>query len=161
HSIELHPSADAYNNLGYTYTLMGRFPDAVQALQQALKIDNSDWMNWGNLGDALYWSDGKRAESIVNYRKAVAIATSKLQVNPQDSFTLAYLANYSAMLGNKDDAYNYLQKALKMAPGDGEVLYRAAVVHSHFDDRDQAMSYLGKAVQAGYSRSIIRDTPDF
>lgn len=161
HAISLRPSADAYNNLGYAYTLMGRYPEAIAALQQGLKVDGSDWMNWGNLGDALYWSSNRRADSTADYSKAISIATSQLQVNPQDAFTLAYLANYLAMMGNKEAAYDSLQKALTLAPSDGEVLYRAAVVHNHFKDSDQALSYLEKAAQAGYSRSIIRDTPDF
>jgi tetratricopeptide (TPR) repeat protein len=161
HSIALRPNPGAYNNLGYVYTLMGRFPEAIQALQQALKIDDSDWMNWGNLGDALYWSPNRRGEAAANYRKAISIAASKLQVNSQDVATLAYLANYSAMLGNKEAATEYVHKALKLAPSDGEALYRAAIVYNHFNDSEQALTYIRKALQAGYSRSVIRDTPDF
>jgi len=161
HSIALRPSADAYNNLGYTYTLMNRFPEAITALEQALKIDDRDWMNWGNLGDALYWSLNRRNESAPNYRKALEIAVSKLQVNPEDVPTLAYLADYSAMLGNKEQALGYLQKALELAPSNGDVLFRAAIIYNHFNQQDQALSFLKKAVDAGYSRAIIRDTPDF
>ncbi len=160
-SIALRPSTDAYNNLGYTYTLMGRFPDAVTALEQALKINDRDWMNWGNLGDALYWSSNRRSESAGKYRKAISIATSKLQVNPGDVPTLAYLANYAAMLGDKQMAYSYLQRVLKLAPSDGDVLFRTAIVYNHLNEPDQALAYLNKAAQAGYSRSVIRDTPDF
>jgi serine/threonine-protein kinase len=160
-SIALRPSTDAYNNLGYAYTLMNRFPEAIAALEKALKISDNDWMNWGNLADALYWSSNRRSEAPANYRKAVSIAASKLKVNPEDAFTLAYLADYSAMLGDKEAAYSYLQKALHIAPANGEVLFLAAVVYNHFHERDQALAYLSKAVRAGYSRSVIRDTPDF
>jgi len=161
HSIALRPSTDAYNNLGYAYVLMKRYPEGIIALERALKIGDGDWMNWGNLADALYWSPDRRAESVAKYRKAISIAASKLEVNPQDAFTLAYLADYSAMLDDKDAAYNYLQQALKTAPSDGEVLFRAAIVYNHFGQKKQALTYLAKAVQAGYSRKIIRDTPDF
>jgi tetratricopeptide (TPR) repeat protein len=65
------------------------------------------------------------------------------------------------MLGDQQTAYGYLQKALALAPSNGEVLFRAAVVYNHFNQREQALSYLSKAVQAGYSRTIIRDSPDF
>ena len=118
-------------------------------------------MNWGNLGDALYWSASRRGEAPGKYRKAVAIATSKLQVNSNDVSTLAYLANYSAMLGEKEVALDYLQRALKVAPANGDVLFRAALVYNHFNDSNEALSYMTKAVQAGYSRTVIRDTPDF
>ena len=55
-SVDLRPSADGYNNLGYAYIFDHRFPEAVDALQQALKLDDSHWEIWGNLGDALFWT---------------------------------------------------------------------------------------------------------
>jgi serine/threonine-protein kinase len=160
-SIELRPSPDAYNNLGYVYTLMHRFPEAIAALEQALKIDESDWMNWGNLADALYWSPDRHPQASAKYRQAVTIGTLRLQINPRDADTLAYLANYSAMLDDRQAAFGYLQKALDLAPSKGEVLFRAAIVYNHFGQTDQSLAYLQKAVNVGYSRTIIRDTPDF
>ncbi len=160
-SIALRPSSDAYSNLGYTYTLMHRNVEAVAAMEQALKLDNGDWMNWGNLADALYWSSDGRSESTAKYNQAIAIAASKLQVNPDDAPVLAYLADYSAMVGNKEAAYGYLQRALKAAPSDGDVLFRAAIVYNRFNQPDQALLYLKKATQTGYSRNLIRDSPDF
>jgi len=160
-SIALRPSSDAYSNLGYTYTLMNRNPEAITALEQALKLDEREWMNWGNLADALYWSANRRSESTAKYNQAIAIAASKLQVNPDDAPVLAYLADYSAMVGKKEAAYSYLQRALKAAPSDGDALFRAAIVHNHFNEPDQALLYLKKATQMGYSRNVIRDSPDF
>jgi serine/threonine-protein kinase len=160
-SINLRPSLDAYGNLGYAYTLMHSYSEAIDALQQALKIDDHDWLNWGNLGDALYWSPNRRAEAEAKYRKAISIAMPKLEVNPEDVLTLAYLADYSAMIGDRQSAFQYLDKALKIAPLNGEVLFRAGIVHQHFNETGQALSYLKKAVEVGYSRTVIRDTPDF
>jgi serine/threonine-protein kinase len=118
-------------------------------------------MNWGNLGDALYWSSDRRTQAAANYHRAISIAQSKLQVNPQDAEVLAYLANYSAMVDDRKPAFTYLQRALDLAPSNGEVLLRAAIVYHHFDQRDQALAFLRRAVNTGYSRTIIRDTPDF
>jgi eukaryotic-like serine/threonine-protein kinase len=160
-SIDLRPSPDAYNNLGYTYTLMHRYPEAIAALEQALKHDNSYWQIWGNLGDAFYWSPDRRGEAAEKYRKAIAIAVSKLQVNPRDAETLAYVANYSAMLDDRQAAFSSLQRALAIAPSKGEVLFRAAIVYNRFNQTQQALAYLKKAAEVGYSRAIIRDTPDF
>jgi len=160
-SIQLRPSSDAYNNLGYTYTLLHQYPEAIAAMEQALKVDDHDWMNWGNLADALYWSSDRRDQAPSRYRKAISLATSKLQVNPDDIQILAYLADYSAMLGDADAARSYAQKALQLGPSNGEALFQAAVVYNRLGDTQQALACLRKAVQVGYSRSIIRDTPDF
>ena len=140
---------------------MHRFPEAIAAQQQALKLDEGNSEIWGNLGNALYWSPDRRQESAVNYRRAVSIATSRLQVNPRDAETVAYLANYSAMLDNRQQALSQLKRALELAPSDGEVLFRAALVYNHFGDTEQTLTYLKKAADAGYSRAIIRDSPDF
>ena len=53
-----------HTNLGYTYFLMHRFPDAVDVLAQAVRFDGSESEVWGNLGDALYWSPDRRAEML-------------------------------------------------------------------------------------------------
>jgi len=160
-SVALRPNTDGYNNLGYAYTLLGRYPEGIAALEQALRIADTDWMNWGNLGDALYWSSNRRSEAPEKYRKAVSIALPQLQVNPDDVNTLSYLANYSAMLNEKDAALTYMQKALGLAPTNGDVLFRAAIVYNHLGQTDQALAFLKKAADVGYSRAIIRDTPDF
>jgi eukaryotic-like serine/threonine-protein kinase len=159
-SIDLRPSSDATNNLGYTYTLQHRFPEAITALEGALKLNDTHWEIWGNLGDALYWSGDKR-EAAAKYRKAISIATSRLQINPRDGDVLAYLANYKAMIGEREAALGDVQRALEVAPSDAEVLFRAAVVYNHFGQTDLALRYLKKAGESGYSRAIIKDSPDF
>ena len=161
HSIALRPSPEAYNNLGYALMLTGKTDEAISALEKALAIDDRDWMNWGNLGDALYWSSNRRSEAAAKYSKAVVIASSHLQVNHNDVSALGYLANYSAMLDDRKAALGYLQQALHLAPANGDTLFRAALVYNHFHQADEALSYLSKAVQAGYSKAVIRDTPDF
>jgi tetratricopeptide (TPR) repeat protein len=160
-SIDLRPDADAYTNLGYTYFLMHRFPEAITAHEHALKLDEGNSEFWGNLGNALYWSLGRRRESAADYRRAANVATTRLQVNPRDAEMQAYLANYSAMVDDRQPALDHLARALELAPADGEVLFRAALVYNHFGDTERTLTYLKKAASAGYSRAIIKDTPDF
>jgi len=159
-NISLRPSPEAYGNLGYTYFLMHQFGDAVTASEQVRPSDRA-WQNWGNLADALYWTPRRRAEAVDAYRKAISLSLTEVEVNPQAGDTLAYLADYYAMLGDKNLAFTFLQRALKVAPSDSEVLFRAALVHNHFNQREEAFTFLKKAVDAHYSRTIIRDTPDF
>ncbi len=160
-SIDLRPSSDAQNNLGYTYTLQHRYGEAATAFEEALKLNDSHWEIWGNLGDALYWSGDRRGEAAEKYKKAISIATSRLRINPKDAEMLAYLANYSAMVGDREAAQSYLKRALEVAPSDAEVWFRAAVVYNHFGQTDTTLGYLKRAADAGYSRAIIQDSPDF
>ena len=155
----LSPSWDVYANLCYTYYLMHDFTDAV-AVSEEVKPPDRKWQNWGNLADALYWTKGRRSEANEAYRKAIALAQAEVDVNPQDGETMAYIADYYAMLGDRNAAFANLRNALKVAPEDSEVWFRAALVHNHFGESKEALSFLKRAVDAHYSRAIIRDTPD-
>ena len=160
-SNELRPSFESYGNLGAAYFYMGRYHDSAENLQQALKIDDKDWLNWGNLGDTLYQIPARRQEALSAYRKAIDLARLRLELNPRDSFTLAFTGDYYAMIDLEQQAREHMARALQIAPTDAEVLFRAAVLYNHFGNTDKTLDFLSKSASAGYSRTVIRDTPDF
>lgn len=160
-SISLRPSEDAYSNLGYVYYLMHRYPEAISAHEEALKSNVNDWEVYGNLADALYWSGDRKPEAAANYKKAVELASGRVQLNPHDARTMVYLAGYLAMLGDKQQALERVQAALHEAPSDSEVLFRAAVLYNQLGDQQQALKLLKQSADLGYSRPVIRDSPEF
>jgi len=160
-SIEIRPNLDAFINLGNAYFQLRRFSDAASAFQRGLNLDNSDWLSWGNLGDSLYWSGENRAEAIAAYEKAIAIGERKLQVNPKDTTVLAFLADYYAMSRHQQKAIEQIERAIALAPENGEVRLRAAIVYNQLGDTERCLASLEKAVAVGYSAEVIRDTPDF
>jgi eukaryotic-like serine/threonine-protein kinase len=160
-SSALRPSFESYGNLGAAYFYMRRYQDSAENLQQALKIDDRDWLNWGNLGDALYEIPSRRRDALSAYRKAIELARARLEVNPKDSFALAFTADYYAMVDQEQQAREQIARALEIAPTDADVLFRAAILYNHFGDTDKTVEFLSKSVAAGYSGTVIRDTPDF
>ena len=160
-SIELRPTIEAYVNLGATYFLLHRFQEAADTFSQGLKLQENNFVNWGNLGDALYWIPSRRSESTTAYRKAIDLAEQQVAVNPRDGSTLAYLAEYSAMIGDQHAALDFLQRALQDSPHDPEVMFRAAQVYNHFGDSGSTLLWLQRAVEAGYPRAVVKHTPDF
>jgi len=160
-SIEIRPNLEAFNNLGNAYFELRRFSDAANAFQRGLNLDDSDWLLWGNLGDSLFWSGVQRSKAIAAYENAIARAEKKLEVNPKDTIVLAFLADYNAMSRHRNKAVGEIEQALALAPADGEVRLRAAIVYNQFGDTDRCLASLEKAVAVGYSAQVIRDTPDF
>jgi eukaryotic-like serine/threonine-protein kinase len=160
-SIDLRPTVDAYSNLGSAYFALHRFADAAQSFQQGTNLDDRNSMNWGNLGDALYWTPGRRSEAAAAYKKAITLTRAQLDVNPRDALLWVMVADYYAMLNQRAPALDSLQRALEIAPADPDVAFRAAIVYNHFGDTDRCLLWLKKAVDAGFSRSSIRDLPDF
>jgi serine/threonine-protein kinase len=161
HSIAIRPTYLAYSNLGTAYFFEGRFEDAVSSYEGALKLDDRHYDVWGNLGDAYYWASGRRDRSGAAYRRAIALATKQFEVNPSDAVLLSYIAQYHAMLGEKEPALDCLGRALHLDPKSAELAFTAAIVYDQVGDMQSSLTMLKKAMQGGVSAETVRATPNF
>jgi serine/threonine protein kinase/tetratricopeptide (TPR) repeat protein len=160
-SIAIGPTANAYSNLGNAYFYLRRYGEASVAYEQAVKLNQKDYILWWNLADGYYWAPGKRARTAEAYRQAISLANEALRVNPRDDYALGVLAYCHAMLGERKPALGYLQAGLERAPEDSEMRFKAALVYNQFGDITQALGWLRKALAAGLSAAVVRDTPNF
>jgi tetratricopeptide (TPR) repeat protein len=161
HSLQIRPTAFAYSNLATALFQMRRYAEAAGQFEQAVKLDAEDYSLWGNLGDAYYWSEGKRAEAREAYGKAIRLGEDRLRVNPQDAEALSYVAMYHAMRGEKAAALNKLQASLRLNDKSPDLLLNAGIVYAQLRDAKRAVETLQKAVAAGVSGASLRDTPNF
>jgi len=162
HSISIRPTADAESNLGSAYFYLRKYGEAASAYEEAVKLNGNNYMVWWNLGDGYYfWGPEKRAQAEAAYRRTISLAEAAVRVNPRDSYALGVLAYCHAMLGERKPALDNLQQALKLAPGDSEARFKAALVYAQFGDSAEALDWLTKALSAGFSATIVRDTPNF
>jgi tetratricopeptide (TPR) repeat protein len=153
-SLALRPNRDAYNNIAVAQFRLHRFKNAVLNFKEALKIDDTDYQNWGNMGDAAYYG-GDTTSAMEYYRKAISLAEPQLKINPRDAGVLGDLASYYSMLGDRKQALSYLDRSLQLGPGDKDLLLNAAVVYNQLHETGTALEWLSKALAAGYSRSVI------
>ena len=65
------------------------------------------------------------------------------------------------MLGDQKQALEYLDRSLQHGPSDKELLFNAAVVYNQLHQTGPALEWLGKALAAGYSTSIVTKAPTF
>jgi eukaryotic-like serine/threonine-protein kinase len=158
-SIAIRPSYYAYENLGAAYLRLRKFDQAARNTQEALKLDDSDYQTWGNLGDAYYYG-GNKSSGMDSYKKAISMAEQRLKVNPRDTDVLSDLARYWAMLGDHSKALDYLDRSL-VGKNDKELLFAAALVYNQLRETGPALEWLSKALAAGYSKSVVSGTPDF
>ena len=159
-SLSLRPSYAAYVNIGTVYWNQHDFKQAAAYSEEALKLNDKQYVTWGNLGEARYYS-GAKSEAMPAYRKAAELAAEELKVNPHDTDVLGDLANYHAMLGDRKPALDYLEQALQYGRNDKQVLATAALVHSQLGETGPALEWLGKAVQAGYPKEDLTTVPGF
>ncbi|MGA8437610.1 MAG: protein kinase [Candidatus Sulfotelmatobacter sp.] len=157
-SIAIRPSYYAYENLGAAYLGLRKFDQAARNTQEALKLDDSDYQTWGNLGDAYYYG-GNKSSGMDSYNKAISMAEQRLKVNPRDTDVLSDLARYWAMLGDRSKALDYLDRSL-IGKNDKELLFGAALVYNQLGETGPALEWLSKALAAGYSKSVVSKAPD-
>jgi serine/threonine protein kinase/tetratricopeptide (TPR) repeat protein/TolB-like protein len=156
-SISIRPSYMAYENLGTAYFRLRKFDRAAQSTQEALKIDESNYQTWGNLGDAYYYG-GNTSAAAPAYRKAISMAEQRERVNSRDPDVLSDLAGYWSMLGDRSKALDYLDRSL-VGRNDKELLFAAALVYNQLHETGPALEWLGKALAAGYSKSVVSKAP--
>jgi tetratricopeptide (TPR) repeat protein/TolB-like protein/tRNA A-37 threonylcarbamoyl transferase component Bud32 len=160
-SIAIRPSDYGCTNLGNAYFFQRRYEEADRAYDQAVKLNPRDSLVWANLGDGYYWTPGKRTLSVAAYRQAIAVAKEDLRVNPNESTSYGILATSHAMLADKKEAFDALDRGLQVSSVDPSLLFAAAVVYNQFNRPNEAIDWLKKAVTAGYSSSRIRNLPNF
>lgn len=160
-SASIRPNPASSSNLGSAYFNLRRFQEAVQAYQDAARLDPRNYELWGNLADAEAWVPDRRDQAREGYRKALALAGGALQVNRRDAKVLGYAAWYHAALGERARALDAAKQALQLAPHDPELLYNAALVYNQLGDSGRALAWAKEAVAAGFPASVIASAPYF
>src|SRR6202171_185238 len=160
-SLKIRKTGIGMSNLATAYFQSRRYTDAARSLEEATTLDAKNYEIWGNLGDAYYWAPGMRDRAGGAYRKALELGEEQRRINPRDPHMLSYLAEYHAMLGEKQKAQLRIGEAEKLAPRDPEVLYYAAMVYVQAGDQQKSLDKLERAVAAGYPAAGVRDTPNF
>jgi tetratricopeptide (TPR) repeat protein len=155
-SLQIQERPLAYTNLGYAYFRQGCYSDAARMMMKAVDLGLNEYLTWGNLAEA-YLMDPQLAHRAPGaFRQAVTLAQEETVRNPTDAEAHSFLASYHARLGDFPSALAAIHQALKLAPRDINVLYRAAMVHELAGQRDRAIEALQAAVQGGYSLAEIR-----
>ena len=160
-SLSIRPTGDASSNLAVAYFQMRRYADSAVQFEKAVALDPSNYILWGNLGDAYYWSEGQRTKAADAYARAIALGEEKLLLNPHDAQLLSSLAMYHAMRGERKAAMDSLDASLRLQPKAPDLLLNAGIAYQQLGETERALSSLERAVSLGISPELIRDTPNF
>jgi serine/threonine protein kinase/tetratricopeptide (TPR) repeat protein len=158
-SLAIHATADTYSNLGTAYYYQHRFSDAARTYEKAVQLNDKDYGNVGNLGEA-YYQSGQRPEAKEAFSRAIALALQDLAVDRRNPEILRDLADYHAMIDDRENALKYLNQELKAGKFDKQSLFGAALVYNHLGESGPALEWLQRALQAGYSPDKVRTAPD-
>jgi len=157
-SVALKPTQAAYENLGVLYFTQGRYQDAAHWFELATQMNDLDSQSWHSLAAAYQWSD-QPTKARAAFQRTAELAEIQLRTNPHDTDVLINLADAYSMLHQTQRARELLDQALALGPTDLSDMFQIAVVYEQCGDRKQALTYLGKAIQGGYSRDVIERSP--
>jgi serine/threonine-protein kinase len=160
-SLSIRPTADARSNLATAYFQMRRYPEAASNFEEAVKLDQKNYLFWGNLGDAYYWAPGRRSSAAAAYGTAISLGEEKLRLNPHDAQLLSSLAMYHAMRGERKPALENLDVSLRLQPKRPDLLFNAGLTYQQLGETSRGLDALEKAVALGISPEMLRDTPNF
>jgi len=168
-AFEVSHDARTANNLGFVYFDLNRMNEAIQAFKEAHELDPSLYTPPLNLGES-YEKIGNGEEARRWYVAAIKTYDEALAKGGSRARLLSGRAFCAGKLGRYDQALSDIQEVLKAKPNDNELLFRAAQIYALAGHRGEALAYLRRAVQEGYSReelrrdltlSILKDDPQF
>jgi tetratricopeptide (TPR) repeat protein len=164
-SVALRPTKTAFDNLGTAYFNTGRSVEAVDAYNQSFQFGDAGYRSWFNLGEAYYWLRDRKDQAAGAYREAVRLGTGEIAARAQqgrafDAAIPATLATVYPKLGQSDNARASLARAMA-DDKNAYVAYCAALTYWQLNEREQAMSWLERAVAEGYPVIWLRDSPVF
>ncbi|MBV8631296.1 MAG: protein kinase, partial [Silvibacterium sp.] len=124
-SLKVHPTADAYLNLGDIAFGEGKYTDALASYLKAAGLDPQYHVVWRNIGDcyAVLGSPSKMKDS---YAKAAAALGNELRINPRRGNSWVTLAFYHAKTGDRPAAESELKNAEKYGAADIESQFMKA-----------------------------------
>ena len=155
-SLEIQPNAYAYSSLGTVRFFQGMHAEAAEAFRKAVQLRPADPYLWGNLGNACRWIEGREQDSADALDRAIALAAERLALNGADYDLWANQGEWLAGRGRAEEARTALARALAMAPGDLDVIVRAAHVHLDLGELDDSIRYLRDALDRGYPVTEFR-----
>lgn len=159
-SLDLKPSWRAASNIGTLYFFQGKYTLAMHMFEKAIELGVNNYLVWGNLADTYRYTPGYQEKAEEAFQQAIQLAEKELEINPKESKTLARLARYYALIGNKKRAFSEISKAQEFAPDNVEVLQVSIRVYELVNQREQALQALEDYLKRGGSMEEIQKDPD-
>lgn len=159
-ALETMPDSLTYSNLGTYLYFQGKYPEAVKAFEQAVKLNANLYMRWGNLADALRMTSPGSDAMHQAYLRAIQLAEQALVPAPGDSGIQSSLAVYLVRDGQPQRALTAIDAVLAQPSLTPSVLFKATLVTELAGQRARALTLLQRALTAGYRLREVRTEPD-
>jgi tetratricopeptide (TPR) repeat protein len=148
------------SNLGTILEAQGKNTEAADVYKQAVQLNPSRYLSWGNLASALNRIPERKQEARDTYLKAISLAQEAHTKAPDDADVASYLGSYYAALGDSAKSAPFLRQAVALKPDDPRILYRVAEAYELSGNRTDALKWIGRAFAKGLPRQTVDKNPE-
>lgn len=144
-------------NLGQAYERANRSDDAIGAYRKSIELEPRNFFARNNLG-VLYSKKGMHDQAIAEFQDA-------LKIDPNNAMALKNLEmakKNKATTLEREGVIARAEKDASAKPGDPTPAYQLARVYATYGRKEEAIEWLGKAIQKGYKDlAYVRTDPAF
>ena len=159
-ALAIGPDSLIYSNLGTYLYFQGKYPEAVSAFEQSLKLNANSSLRWGNLADAIRMTAPGSDKMHDSYLRAIQLADEELGRRPDDVGVRSSVAVYLIRDGQRTRALDEIGRVLAQKDRPAAVLFKAGLVMELANERSKALGLLRQALEAGYGFREILTEPD-
>jgi serine/threonine protein kinase len=159
-SVQLAPSDSHIANLGLVLEQQKDYREAAKLYRKAIAIDPTNYLNWGNLASVCDQIPEERPKARENYLKAIELAEKLNREEPDTALVIARLGSFYATLGMADKSLPLVRQAVALDPDESEVLFRAGESYELLHRREDALLWIGKALEHNYSLDSLKQNPE-
>jgi len=162
-------SFDAYYFYGRASFAQGHIDKSAEMFLKASEVRREDFQSVLLYAQCLKILERGNTEEII--RNGIARARRQLKFNPQDRRVLSLGSTCLYDIGEKTEAFQWIDLALKLYPGDAGVLFNGACLFAKDGNKEKALSLLELAFSKGFGNKkwiendtdydTLRDEPRF
>ena len=157
-SLEIEPTYHALSNLGSIHFNAYRYAAASEMFEDALELDDSSYVVWGNLGYA-YQFGIEPDKAAAAFERALELAQEQHLAEPDNHQHTILIAGYHAMLGERERGLQVLQAVIDAQPTNPLYISMIAETFEDLGNREQALEWVERSFASGEPRSRFEGRP--
>ncbi len=158
-SLKYHKDHTALSNIATMWFYHGDYTKATNYYLQAIQLAPNQYIYWLNLADTKDQIAEFKDEALTHYRHTLDLASTLLNISPNDADAIAISAWCYAKLGERENAQVSLDTAVELSPNNPNILFLAAKTKALIGDSVTGAKYLEQAIEFGFPESVIAASP--
>ncbi|HYK44240.1 MAG TPA: tetratricopeptide repeat protein, partial [Parafilimonas sp.] len=153
-------SYDAFYYYARLCFARGHMEQSADLFLKASEVRREDFQSILLLGQVYRVLNSDKAEDA--FIEGVKRLRKYVELNPDDIRALSFGAGALLEIGNRDEAYQWMNRALELDPRNAGVLINGSCLFAKAGDKERALDVLERAVDLGYGKKDwMENDPDY